>query len=155
MRRKYGSMHMPYTGTIFKIQTTVCYHECLHPKGIQRLLQYNLVFFRCGAQSKQVSVCCAGQMKCTPLKGLRFIVDHVWRVAPLCRYKKKQKTSGAETAYPSRVHELTPGFRVAQSLVFCVVSSRSLFGLCYFSLDCCVCPSIVGFCLPPWFFFSL
>jgi hypothetical protein len=38
-----------------------------------------------------------------------------------------------------RKHELTPGFRVAQSLVFCVVSSRSLFVLCLFSLDCCVC----------------
>jgi len=41
-------------------------------------------------------------------------------------------TSGAGTAYPSRIKELIPGFcgvRLAQSFVLCVVFCRSLFVL--------------------------
>ena len=57
-------------------------------------------------------------------------------------------TSGARTAYPSGVHEFTPGFngvRVTRSLVVCVCFVDRCLSFFPFSfVHCVVCPSIYG-----------
>jgi len=58
--------------------------------------------------------------------------------SPGCNWSKTtDASSGAGTAYPSRIHDSSPGFsevRAAQTLVFCVVLYKLLFILWFFFL---------------------